>query len=50
MKLAAVGIALGAGVVIADRVFHKLPDWLARVLFVAALALIIAGMIVTRDA
>ena len=46
--LTAVGIALGAGTIVTNRFIHKLPNWLAIVLFTAAWALIIAGMIVTR--
>ena len=46
--LTTIGIVLGAGTIVTDRFIHKLPNWLAIVLFVAAWVLIIAGMIVSR--
>ncbi len=47
--LTTIGIVLGAGTIVTDRFIHKLPNWLAIVLFVAAWVLIIAGMIVARQ-
>lgn len=44
------GIVLGAGVIITDRYIKPLPDWLAIVLYVIAVILILAGMIVSRHA
>ena len=46
--LIVIGIVLGAGTIIADRLFHKLPNWLAIVLFTIAWIIIIAGMVITR--
>ena len=43
-----IGIILGCGTIIVDRYFHKLPNWLAILLFAVAIVLIIAGMIITR--
>jgi hypothetical protein len=39
-----IGLALGAGVIVTDRLLHLFPDWLAKILFVIAWVLIIAGM------
>ncbi len=47
--LTAMGIALGAGTIVTDRFIHKIPNWLAIVLYGAAVALIIAGAILTRN-
>ena len=44
------GIVLGAGTIVTDRFIHKLPQWLAIILFTAAVVLIIAGMIIQRKA
>lgn len=38
------GLVLGAGVIVADRFLHLLPDWLAIALFVMAWVLIVAGI------
>ena len=38
------GLVLGAGVIVTDRILHLLPEWLAIVLFVIAWVLIIAGI------
>ena len=43
-----IGIILGASVIVTDRNIHHLPNWLAIVLYMIAVALIIAGMIVSR--
>ncbi|MBQ2493186.1 MAG: hypothetical protein II527_07640 [Bacteroidales bacterium] len=43
-----IGIILGASVIVTDRYIHHLPNWLAVVLYMIAVALIIAGMIVSR--
>ncbi|MBO4299306.1 MAG: hypothetical protein J5998_10940 [Clostridia bacterium] len=48
--LTAIGIALGAGTIVTDRFIHKIPNWLAIVLYSAAVALILAGMIAARNA
>ncbi len=41
---------LGGGTIAADHLIHKLPNWLAVVLYTAAVALFIIGMIVSRKA
>lgn len=43
-----IGIILGASVIVTDRYIHHLPNWLAIVLYMIAVALIIAGMIASR--
>lgn len=43
-----IGIILGASVIVTDRYIHHLPNWLAIILYMIAVALIIAGMIVSR--
>ena len=43
-----IGIILGASVIVTDRYIHHLPNWLAIVLYMIAVALIIAGMVVSR--
>ena len=43
-----IGIILGASVIVTDRYIRHLPNWLAVVLYMIAVALIIAGMIVSR--
>ena len=40
------GIVLGGGTIVTDRFIHKLPQWLAIILFTAAVVLIIAVYIV----
>lgn len=45
-----IGIVLGACVTVFDRIFHKVPNWLAIVLYIAAVILIITGMIVGKRA
>ena len=42
------GIVLGALTIVTDRYIHKLPNWLAIILFVIAWILIIVGMILAR--
>ena len=44
------GIVLGAGEIFTDRVIHKVPSMLAVVLLVAALILIIIGIVIARRA
>ena len=39
-----IGLALGAGVIVIDRFLHLFPDWLTKILFVIAWALILTGM------
>ena len=41
---------LGGGTVATDHLIHKLPHWLAVVLFTAAVALFVIGMIVRQKA
>jgi hypothetical protein len=41
---------LGGGTIATDHLIHKLPHWLAVVLFTAAVALFVIGMIVSRKA
>ena len=47
-KIIIIGIVLGGATIVVDRCFHKLPDWLAIVLFTIACIMIIAGMVITR--
>lgn len=42
------GIILGACTIVTDHHIHKIPQWLAIILFTAACVLIIAGMIIQR--
>ena len=44
------GIVLGGGTIVTDHFIHKLPQWLAIILFSAAVVLIIAGTIIQRKA
>lgn len=44
-----IGIVLGGATIVVDRYFHKLPDWLAIVLFTIACIMIIVGMVITRE-
>ena len=44
-----IAFVLSAGTIIADKV-RKLPHWLAMVLYTAAVALFVIGMIVSRKA
>ncbi len=44
----AIGIVLGVGTGVVDRFFYKLPDGLAMILYMIAVIMIIAGMIITR--
>ncbi len=41
---------IGACVTVVDRIVHKVPNWLAIVLYSAAVILIITGMIVGKRA
>ena len=43
-----IGILLGGGTILTDRYINPLPNWLDIVLYVAAVILIIAGMIVSK--
>ena len=43
-----IGIILGASIMVTDRFIRNIPSRLAVVLYVVALVLIIAGMIVSR--
>ena len=45
-----IGIVLGACVTVVDRIVHKVPNWLAIVLYIVAVILIITGMIVGKRA
>lgn len=47
-KLIVIGIVLGGGTIVVDRYFLKLPNWLAILLFAAAIVLLFAGTIITR--
>lgn len=44
-----IGLVLGAGTIVTDRFIHKIPNWLAIALYGAAVALMIAGAILTRN-
>jgi hypothetical protein len=44
-----IGIVLGAATTFTDRVIRPVPSKLAIVLYVVAIALIIAGIIITRS-
>ena len=41
---------LGGGTILTDHRIHELPHWLAVVLYTAAVALFVIGMIVSRKA
>ena len=43
-----IGIVLGAATTVTDRLIHKIPNWLAIALYIAAAALIIAGFVLGR--
>ena len=43
-----IGIVLGAGTRVVDRFLHRLPNWLAIMLYAIAVIMIIAGMVITR--
>lgn len=45
-----IGIVLGAAVTVVDRFFHKVPNWLAILLYAAAVLLILTGMLCARAA
>ena len=48
--LTIIGIGIGAATNVAGRLIHKLPNWLAIILYTAAVILIFAGMFVSRSA
>ena len=43
-----IGIVLGGGIIITDRFIKPLSNWLAIVLYIIAVILIIAGMIINK--
>ena len=43
-RLWVTGLALAAGVILADKLLHGLPSWLAITMFIGAWTMIIAGM------
>ncbi len=45
-----IALALCGGTIAVDHLIHKLPHWLAVVLYTAGIILFIAGMIVSRNA
>lgn len=45
-----IAFVLGGGTITVDRMIHKLPHWLAIVLYTAAVILFVIGMIVSRKA
>lgn len=45
-----IGLLLAGGTIATDHLIHKLPQWLAIVLYTAAVALFVIGMIVSRQA
>ena len=45
-----IGLFVGAGTTVIDRYLYKLPNWLAIVLYLAAVILIVLGMIVSQKA
>ena len=47
-KLIVIGIVLCGGTIVVDRYFLKLPNWLAILLFAAAIVLIQEGTFVYR--
>ncbi len=47
--LTIIGIVIGAGTIVAGRLIPKLPNWLAIILYIAAVIMIVAGMIVSRN-
>lgn len=46
--LTAVGFALAGGIIVTDHHIHRIPNKLAVALYIAALAVMITGMILTR--
>ena len=46
--LTMIGLVLGAGVIVTDRYIHKLPNWVAVVLYTSAVVMILVGMILIR--
>ena len=47
--LTIIGIGIGAATNVAGRLIHKLPNWLAIILYIVAVIMIVAGMIVSRN-
>ena len=45
-----VAFVLGGGTIAVDHLIHKVPHWLAIVLYTAAVVLFVIGMIVSRKA
>jgi len=43
-----IAFILGGGTIATDHLIHKIPHWLAIVLYTAAVALFVVGMIVSR--
>ena len=43
-------LVLGGGTIATDHLIHKIPHWLAIVLYTAAVILFVVGMIVGRKA
>ena len=48
--LTMIGLALGGGVIAVDHLIRRIPSKLAVILYTAAVALMIAGMIIKRSA
>ncbi len=46
--LTAIGIALAGGIIVTDHHIRRIPGKLAVVLYTAAIAVMITGMILTR--
>ena len=45
-----IAFVLGGGTILVDHQVHKLPQWLAIVLYTAAVILFVIGMIISRKA
>lgn len=45
-----IAFVLGGGTIAVDHLIHKVPHWLAIVLYTAAVILFVIGMVVSRKA
>ena len=48
--LVIIALVLAGGIIATDHLIHKLPNWLAIVLYTAAVVLFIVGMLNGRSA
>ncbi len=45
-----IAFVLGGGTIAVDHLTHRLPNWLAIILYTAAVILFVIGMIISRKA